>query len=229
MVCRNCCRPKPSRKRFRASLWRQTPWKKRSSQQAFSIRCRTRLVMMSSRSLAGPVATTICFVIGTVITSITPLAGTFLEDKAPVQKQARGTVTVQPAVVLGLSFYLLLIASTLVNASNSFTNLGRPLVMDKKGFDSEAMSSVITIGGAVGIPVPLRNTASASSAYSPARRTSCFRCLPAARSTLSSPVVSTPTPTRRWPTTDGPRSAVRQLLRPSLLAPRPWSRRPVHA
>jgi MFS family permease len=95
------------------------------------------------------------FVIGAVITTITPLAGTFLEDKAPVQKQARGSVTVQPAIILGLSFYLLLIASTLVNASSSFINLGRPLLMDKKGFDSEAISSVITVGGAVGIPVPL--------------------------------------------------------------------------
>lgn len=95
------------------------------------------------------------FVVSTVITAITPLAGSFLEDKAAIQMQARDTVTVQPGVVLGLSFYLLLIASTLVNASSSFTNLGRPLVMDKRGFDSEAMSSVITIGGAIGIPVPL--------------------------------------------------------------------------
>src|SRR5262249_8450316 len=94
------------------------------------------------------------FVVGAAITTITPIVSLFLEDKPPAQRHVRSAAA-QPGVALGLAFYLLIIASTLVNASASFPNLGRPLIMDKKGLDSESISSVITVGSAVGLPVPI--------------------------------------------------------------------------
>src|SRR5207248_461006 len=98
---------------------------------------------------------TTLFIVVALLDLIPPIAGCFLEDKAPIRNRPRRGTTTQTGLVLGLSFYLLLVASTLVNASNAFVLLGRPLVMDKSGFDSAAISSVITVGGAVGIPIPL--------------------------------------------------------------------------
>ena len=97
---------------------------------------------------------TTLFVVVAALDVITPIAGCFLEDKAIVPERSRAASTAQIGLILGLSFYLILVASLLVNMAGAFVNLGRPLVMDKAGFDSAAIASVITVGAAVSIPVP---------------------------------------------------------------------------
>jgi ACDE family multidrug resistance protein len=95
------------------------------------------------------------FIVVALINLITPISACFLEDKPALQDHARGAVTAQAGLVLGLPFYLLLVAGLMTNAAGSFIGLGRPLLMDKTGFDGAAIASVISVGGAVGLPIPL--------------------------------------------------------------------------
>ena len=99
--------------------------------------------------------TTLFFIVA-FVALITPLSACFLEDKTAIPDHPRGSAAALPGgLALGASFYLLLAAVFMTNAANAFINLGRPLLMDKTGFDSTAIASVVSVGGAVGIPVPL--------------------------------------------------------------------------
>ncbi len=97
----------------------------------------------------------VLFAVVGAVQLMVPIAGSFLEDKNVVPERARTASAAQTGLVLGVSFYLLLIACFLLNTSGAVTGLGRPLIMAKLGFDNESIASVITVGGAVGIPVPL--------------------------------------------------------------------------
>src|SRR5207249_6298201 len=55
---------------------------------------------------------------------------------------------------LGRAFYWLLIANTVAWLSVFISDLGRPLQMDKLGFDAAAISGAVAIGGAVSLPLP---------------------------------------------------------------------------
>jgi len=48
-----------------------------------------------------------------------------MEDKPAIAHRPRGAVTAQTGLVLGLSFFLLLVAGLMTNAANAFVNLGR--------------------------------------------------------------------------------------------------------
>jgi MFS family permease len=83
-----------------------------------------------------------------------PLCALFLEDKPVVREQPAEAVGVKPRLQLRSVFYLLLLANTIACAASLLSALVRPLVMDKLGFDSAAISGVVAVGGAVGLPLP---------------------------------------------------------------------------
>ncbi|MHB8625215.1 MAG: MFS transporter [Aggregatilineales bacterium] len=86
---------------------------------------------------------------------IPSLVGLLLQD--PVQARQAAIHTEQPAlpkVALGNAFHVLMLAAIAANIPGFIINLGRPLLMDKMGFDPAEISGVVAIGGAVSLPFP---------------------------------------------------------------------------
>ena len=52
------------------------------------------------------------------------------------------------------AFYLLLVSNVLVWASIILANLGRPIQMDRLGFDAAAIAGAVALGGIVSLPFP---------------------------------------------------------------------------
>jgi MFS family permease len=79
----------------------------------------------------------------------------FLRDKVvvAVQHEPLSTATAKPST--GGAFYLLLLANIFAFGAGFVAILGRPLLMDKMGFDPAAISGVVAVGGAVSLPFPV--------------------------------------------------------------------------
>lgn len=82
------------------------------------------------------------------------VTGLLLQDKVPAQVRQEAVSTLPRRPTLGGAFYLLLLANIIIWVSGSMGNLGRPLQMDKLGFDPAAITGVVAIGGAVSLPFP---------------------------------------------------------------------------
>ena len=81
-----------------------------------------------------------------------PIASFLVDRPGPVKISLRRTTPALPG--LGLSFTLLLLANIVAWIALLFSALGRPLVMDNRGFDATAISSVVAVTGLLGLPTP---------------------------------------------------------------------------
>jgi MFS family permease len=95
------------------------------------------------------------FLVATLCWAIQPLVGLFLQDKVigGVPREAASTLPTKPA--LGGEFNLVLLATMLAFGAGFIAILGRPLLMDKLGFDPSQVSGAVAIGGAISLPFPL--------------------------------------------------------------------------
>lgn len=85
---------------------------------------------------------------------IQPIAGLLIQDKVIVQSRRGQPVGIQSRLPLGSAFYVLLLASLVFSIGGFVAGLGRPLLMNRIGFDSEAITSAVGVSGAVSLPFP---------------------------------------------------------------------------
>jgi MFS family permease len=83
-----------------------------------------------------------------------PLVVPLLQDKDVVQVRPGELAAGPTRPPLGLAFYMLLVASTIASTSGFIASLGRPLQMNKLGFDSQSIASVVSVAGMIGLPLP---------------------------------------------------------------------------
>jgi MFS family permease len=84
-----------------------------------------------------------------------PATALFLRDKVAVSVQRGAASAVSAKLSMGGAFYLLLLANMFAFGAGFIAILGRPLLMDKMGFDPAAISGVVAVGGAVSLPFPV--------------------------------------------------------------------------
>jgi MFS family permease len=96
------------------------------------------------------------FLVAALCWALQPAIGLLLQDKVISRPQRDETVS-RPAAQPGFGgvFYLLLLANVIAFAAGFVAVLGRPLLMDRLGFDLAAISGAVAIGGAVTLPFPL--------------------------------------------------------------------------
>ena len=82
-----------------------------------------------------------------------PVLALLIEDKEAIQPQS--DMVISSPTNFGWPFYLFLLAFVIAFASNFFSLLGRPLMMNDAGFDPVAIAGVTAVGGAVSIPMPI--------------------------------------------------------------------------
>jgi MFS family permease len=105
----------------------------------------------------GPIANrwgySIMFAALSLFAILWPLAGLLLEDKVIVQIQRDMVSTVGEKARLGRSFFLLFLASTVVNVTYFASLMGRSLAMNDLGFAAAGISSTGAVSGAVTLPL----------------------------------------------------------------------------
>jgi MFS family permease len=98
----------------------------------------------------------IWFLVAALCWALQPAIGLLIQDKLVVRArrdEAMSSLPAQPG--FGGAFYLLLLANVIAFAAGFVALLGRPLLMDRLGFDLAAISGAVAIGGAVTLPFPL--------------------------------------------------------------------------
>jgi MFS family permease len=98
----------------------------------------------------------IWFLVAALCWVLQPAIGLLIQDKVVVRTrrdEAMSSLPAQPG--FGGTFYLLLLANVIAFAAGFVALLGRPLLMDRLGFDLAAISGAVAVGGAVTLPFPL--------------------------------------------------------------------------
>jgi MFS family permease len=97
----------------------------------------------------------VLFLVAALCWTLQPLLALLLEDKVlvRVRREAVSSLGAQPA--FGGAFYLLLLANVIAFGCGFVAVLGRPLLMDRLGFDVAAISGAVAVGGAISLPFPL--------------------------------------------------------------------------
>ncbi len=95
------------------------------------------------------------FSLGALLLILLPLSGLFLTDKVVGRVQRASAKSGRWNSLMSRTFTLLLVASTMVFVTNSEVMLAKPLIMDRLGFNATAISSTVTIGGVISLPLPL--------------------------------------------------------------------------
>jgi MFS family permease len=119
----------------------------------------TSLGALLGGAVSGPIVDhwgyRVLFVLASLCWVLQPLVALFLEDRV-LTEPPRETESVQPKkYALGSTFYLFMLANLIAFGASFIAVLGRPLLMNELRFDAAAISSVVAIGGAVSLPLPL--------------------------------------------------------------------------
>jgi MFS family permease len=87
--------------------------------------------------------------------TLQPLTALLLQDRKVVARvvQPGRSISLDPR--LGGAFYLMFLATLLAFGAGFVAVLGRPLLMDKMGFDQTAITGAVAIGGAISLPFPI--------------------------------------------------------------------------
>jgi MFS family permease len=98
----------------------------------------------------------IWFLVASLCWVLQPAIGLLIQDKLVVRARRDEAMSSLPAQIgFGGAFYLLLLANVIAFAAGFVALLGRPLLMDRLGFDLAAISGAVAVGGAVTLPFPL--------------------------------------------------------------------------
>ena len=84
-----------------------------------------------------------------------PLAAFLLNMRHLKPAHTHNAARRQPWGAMGAVFFVLMSIGIIVNGSTVVAVFGRPLLMDKMGFDANAITGVSAFAGAISIPVPL--------------------------------------------------------------------------
>jgi MFS family permease len=95
------------------------------------------------------------FLVAALCWVLQPAIGLLLQDKVVVRAQREAVPAASSQPGFRNAFYLLLLANVLAFAASFVAVLGRPLLMDRLGFDLAAISGAVAVGGAVTLPFPL--------------------------------------------------------------------------
>jgi MFS family permease len=96
------------------------------------------------------------FLVAALCWALQPAIGLLLQDKVIGRARRDEGVSSLPAQPgFGGAFYLLLLANVIAFAAGFVALLGRPLLMDRLGFDLAAISGAVAVGGAVTLPFPI--------------------------------------------------------------------------
>ncbi len=95
------------------------------------------------------------FLVAALCWTLQPAIALLLQDKVLVRARREAVSTVPAPPAFGGAFYLLLLANVIAFAAGFVAVLGRPLLMDRLGFDLAAISGAVAVGGAISLPFPL--------------------------------------------------------------------------
>ncbi len=97
----------------------------------------------------------VLFLAAALCWTLQPAIALLLQDKVLVRARREAVSTVPAPPAFGGAFYLLLLANVIAFAAGFVAVLGRPLLMDRLGFDLAAISGAVAVGGAISLPFPL--------------------------------------------------------------------------
>jgi MFS family permease len=95
------------------------------------------------------------FTVAAIGWAIQPVIALLLEDKKFVARVVRPDQPLSLTPRLGGAFYLMFVATLVAFGAGFVAVLGRPLLMDKMGFDQTAITGAVAIGGAISLPFPI--------------------------------------------------------------------------
>ena len=95
------------------------------------------------------------FLVAALCWTLQPAIALLLQDKVLVRARREAVSTLPAPPAFGGAFYLLLLANVIAFAAGFVAVLGRPLLMDRLGFDLAAISGAVAVGGAISLPFPL--------------------------------------------------------------------------
>jgi len=97
----------------------------------------------------------VLFLAAALCWTLQPAIALLLQDKVLVRARREAVSTLPAPPAFGGAFYLLLLANVIAFAAGFVAVLGRPLLMDRLGFDLAAISGAVAVGGAISLPFPL--------------------------------------------------------------------------
>ncbi|MBC7811928.1 MAG: MFS transporter [Burkholderiales bacterium] len=107
---------------------------------------------------AGPIADrwgySALFVVATLLYLLLPIIAALMADKIIARAAKSAEKVVEQKLLSNRAYLLLFSASTLAFIASGAALLGRPLQMNRLGFDSTAITSAVAVGNLFSLPLP---------------------------------------------------------------------------